>query len=425
MKNEKILLNQLLVDEFVKYNKDKVKELKKELIENENWLLCLGAGVSRSCKLPDWNQLLSKMMARTLTLYPVKKDKKEGNNKTENSEYEVFESISELLDRIPLEKKYLKNLRKAGYGEYSNILYGMDNLETAEYIKEFIEIFIKRDKEFKNDLYEDDFKGKLDIQKRNRYLAKMIQDCCKIDKLDKACKRHNGSTLEAVVHLMKNRGARNIQTALTYNYDNLLEEGLKTYAKVKEHNIISLVPEDRGKLTVTDRKQRKVFHIHGYIPVLNRKKEEPKGNIILTETSYYDEERHQYSIANVLQTYSMTHYNLLYIGFSGADYSFRRILRGMKKEEKNVKKYIFFCADDIIKGVINACHKNEIETEQDWEVVLRSMQETKDNTYMFEKVLINHLLWEKTMYWENHGLTVIWSTVDTLPDDLCGLVDLC
>lgn len=388
----------------MKAENDELKNNLKTNLSKEDWLLCLGAGVSQSCGLPGWSPLLSKMLARIMSQYPIEKAEK--NN-----------GISTLLQEAGYNEDYVENLVEAFDGGYSAVMNGMDSLEAAEYVKNIIETLLKNQEKNEEIPIE---------EKRDKYIARIIQECCQIEKLPlkygekgkdgKQCKKK--TTLEAVVHLMSS-SRTGIRTALTYNYDNLVEEGLRKYENVPGDRIRSLTPDERETILSRQidesKSEYRIFHIHGRIPVIKGSPgtEAIQGKIILTETSYYEEEKNGYTLANVLQSYSMTHYNLLYVGFSGADYSFRRILRGLGKEDDKDKKkerYIFFCVDDVVNAVTEAYCKEE-------------GKENEGEMSLFERVMITFLLDAKKQYWQKHGMTVIWSTLAELPWDLSGLVE--
>lgn len=403
-------LRDLLIKEMYEKNEEKLSNLKAGLDGDEDWLLCLGAGVSQSCGVPGWYDLLSRMLARTMAFYPAhEKDNKE------------IEAISSFVENNRNNGVYLKKLESFYQGKYSKVLNGMDALEAAEYVKKVVEVH-------KNN--EDSENIELKEKIENRYIEKLIRESCKIDKLPDKSKSDEGRTLKAITHLMKNK----IKTALTYNYDDLVEKGLLEYEGIGEEFIKSVVPGEKIEHLTGD--IRKIFHIHGSIPIIER--ENSKGKIVLTEASYYEEERDGYSLANVLQSYAMTHYNLIYVGFSGADYSFRRILRGLGKMDYKTKRYIFFCLDDVLESIITICCREKIKLKiengekkekgnessgEEWKYVLEDIVNDTKDEYNFEKVLINHIVWAKTQYWEDHGLSVIWSTLDELPGCLCSLVD--
>lgn len=82
-------------------------------------------------------------------------------------------------------------------------------------------------------------------------------------------------------------------------------------------------------------------------------------------------------------------------------------------------RYIFFSVDDIVKAVF----QKELETvpgEQyasKLEKCINRMNE-EDSEYVFEKLFINYLIYAQSLYWETHGLKVIWSSHEELPGNL-------
>lgn len=176
----------------------------------------------------------------------------------------------------------------------------------------------------------------------------------------------------------------------------------------------SIVPEEQKEFAEDDNVY-KIYHCHGLVPVKDTGagKKGSSSKIILTETSYYNEESSNYSLANVLQAYSMSYCNLLYVGFSGADYTFRRIIRGMDKNGNKMKHYIFFCADDILNMVYEGTDQKITKEE--------FAGQLKKEEFVYEKLMINHILVSKTLYWEDKGMNVIWSTLEELPQLLMDL----
>lgn len=87
-----------------------------------------------------------------------------------------------------------------------------------------------------------------------------------------------------------------------------------------------------------------------------------------------------------------------------------------KEQATKHKRFIFFS----VNGIVSAVFLNETERGKELEECIKEMNE-KDTKYAYEKVFINYLIHAQTVYWENHGLTVIWSTHEELYDDLEGL----
>lgn len=383
-------INNVLIHEFYEENEGHIKQLKNEMRNKSMWMLCLGAGVSLSYGLPNWDVLLSKMTARILSCYM-----------SADLTDPICAGLSDVIRTLKNKDIFIKQLRKAFDGDYSKAMSGMNSLESAEYIKEFIRKIVEIPHQYLAEQTLD--------EQENAILAKLISESCKVKEFED---KKGFTTLDAIIDMMTADGKTKIRTALTYNYDNLLEVKLRNYLKDKNRigSVQSYVTDDKESLQRNNDETWRVFHIHGRIPVLDDTEESIDGKIILTETSYYSEEQINYSLANALQSYAMNYYNLIYIGFSGSDYSFRRIIKGLDGVQKEKKRYIFFCVDDVVKSVIEAVnHKSVYKNDAD--AFLK--QETDKN--LFSKTFINHLLWSKKIYWEKYGLQVIWSTLEELP----------
>lgn len=66
------------------------------------------------------------------------------------------------------------------------------------------------------------------------------------------------------------------------------------------------------------------------------------AKVILAESDYYEEEQVNYSWTNVLQSYGMLRTNMIFLGFSGADYNFRRLVKHIEKEKRDRQQYYIF-----------------------------------------------------------------------------------
>lgn len=380
-------LADVLIDEILKLNQENLKSLKTHLDDNEkkaSWAFCLGAGVSISCGFPDWAKLLSMINGKILKSYSQSYDPK---NKWLNI---MAEAIQETMKN----NEFVDKMEGVANGNTANTYSGVDLLEFAEYIRAMI-------------------RGQLGIDNENLIngvLREYIHGCYNVqyDSHGRII-GYDDSTLEAVVEAMKKR---EIRRAITYNYDDLLEIALKS----DKNEVESIVPEDQKEFSIDDGIY-KIYHCHGLVPV-NVAADDGKGEtskIILTETSYYNEESSNYSLANALQAYSMNYCNLIYVGFSGADYTFRRIIRGMNQNGDKINHYIFFCLDDIVNMIYGGTDK-EIDKEDFIEQI-----KDKNGKYDYERLMINQMVVSKTLYWEDKGMKVIWSTHAELPKMLKDL----
>lgn len=380
-------LKDVLLYEIFKLNQQNIEKLKINLNKNEKnvpWAFCLGAGVSISCGLPDWAKLLAMISGKLLKSY----------SKSYESKNQWMKVMAEAIQSTLKNNKLVKKMERAASGDAANIYSGVDLLELAEYIRTMIREQLRSDDEA---LF-------------NEVLRDYIHECYNIElDSDGEMTGYETSTLKAVTEIMEKK---KIRRAITYNYDDLLEIALK-----RDGNKVESIVPDEQKEFVEDDSIYKIYHCHGLVPV-NKAEIGKKGNcskIILTETSYYNEESSNYSLANVLQAYSMNYCNLIYVGFSGADYTFRRIIRGMGQDGNKVKHYIFFCVDDIVNMVYEGTDK-KLKRED----FIGRMKE-RDEEFDYERLMINQIVVSKTLYWEEKGMDVIWSTWEELSQMLMSL----
>lgn len=377
-------LTDVVIDEIIGLNKKNMDILKMKLNVNEKnalWAFCLGAGTSISCGLPDWSKLLAMISGKILKSY----------SKSYEIDNQWMKIMAEEIEKTLKNNEFVEKIEKASNGKTANIYGGVDLLELAEYLRAMIKEQLRVSDETLID----------------EILCDYIRECYNIHyDLDGKISNYDTSTLRAVVETMEKR---KIRRAITYNYDDLLEIALQRDGNKVE----SIVPDEQKEFTEDD-EIYKIYHCHGLVPVKYMGDEKP-SKIILTETSYYNEESSSYSLANVLQAYSMNYCNLLYVGFSGADYTFRRIIRGMNRNGDKINHYIFFCVDDIVNMVYEGTDK-KIEKED----FIRQLKK-KNEEYDYERLMVNQMVVSKTLYWEDKGMKVIWSTQSELPEMLMNL----
>lgn len=397
-------VSDILFRNLASENENALMQLKGELRKKrsaDEWILGLGAGVSISVGLPDWYKLLSKITAQVFPLSLM--------DSTENSEdagASFRKSLKEYYDNLDSRENFWEKWGQIFEGENKEIFQGINQLEAAEYIFEQLEGIKRYSKKNDNEA--------IIKKKANYYVNHMIQNAFKkesyLDDLD-------NTTLLAVSRLMKSEKDSLIHNAITYNYDNLLEECLRKECKCDENKIHSI---DKGdNLPGLAKKDGwNIYHVHGRIPVVEHDGEQMSEAVILSESAYYHEEEINYSWTNILQSYVMLSKRMIFIGFSGADYNFRRLVKYIRAENKqsgikNSKHYIFFCVDDIVKTVF----LKQITSKKSVEECIRDMND-KPEQYAFEKMIINYLINAQSYYWDNKGFKVIWSSHQQLYDDL-------
>lgn len=394
----------ILFPEMEKENKKNLQELRTKLQKTnrkECWMLCLGAGVSISVNLPNWHELLAKITARMLPIIGEKEMLDGVNNKA------YYKAVQRFYKELTYESGFLEKYKKSFDGNYKETFKNINILEAAEYILNDL----KGSLEYSS---EDERRNGGNFQKRIHFhMNHLIQEACEFHgKVDSSNKKLKYTTLAAVARLMKTDKDDLIHNVITYNYDNLLETYLRNVCHCKPEHVHSIVKKD-GIKDFENRKEWTIYHVHGRVPVVPYPGEEMSDNVILTESDYYQEEQINYSWTNILQSYAMLRANLIFIGFSGADYNFRRIIKYVNQENALPhERYIFFAVDDIVNAVFNS--------NEDTKDCINKMI-SNESEYSFEKLFINYLIHAQTVYWEKHGLKVIWSSHEDLYNDLEGL----
>ena len=386
-------------------NDKKLEQLKNRLTAEENneekdsgqrkkteWMLCLGAGVSISVGLPNWYKLLATVTAQLLP------------TSERSSPIEEFDKdVKEFYDKYGYnDLEFIRKWEKALQGEYEDVFHEINLLEAGEYIR----IYLKKDLGGSKEENQGE-----EFEKRVNYtLNRYIGEACKFDKeiTEESLK---DTTLLAVARLMKTENDALIHNAITYNYDNLLEASLRRICKCPEERVHSIIKEHKlpGLAGAND---WNIYHVHGRIPAVDEEKEPMSAKVILAESDYYEEEQVNYSWTNVLQSYGMLRTNMIFLGFSGADYNFRRLVKHIEKEKRDRQQYyIFFSVDGIVKSVFSKYLK-KFSLDQ----CIEDMKNGRK--YAYEQLFINYLIDIQTTYWNNHGFQVIWSSHEQLSCDL-------
>lgn len=422
-------IDDILTDVLYEKNHNNFEDLKKD-IENNNICFILGAGVSKSMEFPNWQELLAMSIGRLLyTFNKTIFDKK-------TFDKEKFKDLG-IIHKKALNEK--EKCEKGNKGEYTSVLDKFNLLEIAEYILNYhIERLPHDNKEVKIGIAEKQF-------------LSLVHDCLyhnesELEKLYN--KEYSGSTLEAVVNVIKNKfDKKREQIVITYNYDNLIEYSLAKYHPTIKDKIKTISYSGRSDEEIRTNKKEKevskeelkrykkkyrkieknkinICHMHGYTDVTKR--EEVCDRLVLSEKSYYDVEENEYDWINTYQASTMQNYSCVLVGFSAEDTNFRRIIR----KNGDGESYIFFTVDDIVKAVFSEQiddsikQKNLTREEKAKEVNKKIDEIIKDKTdYPYEMLMIILLIYSKTKYWENKNVHAIWTTISELPEKINELIN--
>jgi len=216
--------------------------------------IVLGAGVSVDYGLPSWNTLLQTLLARTF-----KRDKSE-------------------------------NGRSLLFAEVFNNIFGPNALVAARYLSnEYKEGKLEFEKEVRKLLY-----GQVKTDFTSPLMTELVQLCAAPGK------------------------SPNLDSIITYNYDDVLEAELdKATIKVPYKSIFKIGQNPKQK-------ELPIYHVHGYVPRKGNLTED--NQITLGEDLYHHQYTNVYNWQNLTQLNKFKDSSCLFIGSSLSDPNQRRLL---------------------------------------------------------------------------------------------------
>lgn len=393
-------------------NLNKLKELTSA--GKVTWIL--GAGISKSAGVPLWSECLLKMWARILYL------EKEDNLKAGK---EFRDTLNDMKSQIKTPEKVLRKINLTISGKMnSEILSGVNTLEAAEYIQNFVaeSVFGFRNRD---ELYEQAFVRLLRDALKPELSPKEI-----LDKLK-----------NQVIGLLASYFTRQVNedkkvTVISYNFDNLLEfaldnEGLeKRYCYIKNPGTTEVFDEKKGVF---------IYHPHGTVSVVPTALSEDSDRFVLAESNYGRLEQKAYIWENSIQAKALHESSCVFLGFSGEDYNFRRIIKNMESDEErqDTVHYLFLSLESLIKKMFGSAVNKKLlgdvpRTEKEREQFLGKISKTEydvvlgellgNEEMIYERMLIIKKLYAQYLYWERHNIIPIWTTRDELPEMVGGII---
>lgn len=448
-----ISLEQILGKELSGMNQNNYKLL-AEQVQNNEVTFMLGAGVSIPAGLPNWYTLLSKMWARLTELDIVPGSEEESDHYSH-----IYQRARAFQKKGSNQEAYYKKANSAMDGKLGCLFDGMNVLETAEYIRNYI----KGISDPGLDIHETEHITEQIVHSLITESMKTDQDVAAL------CKRMKGEAVGKISDILSRCKSwpegKGVHSVVTYNYDDLLECCLNINGGIRNEclNVVYDMTADKrpkaGKINI--------YHPHGYLPVFETSDTLLTSDcIILTETSYYQMEQKAYSWENSIQAKDFLDTTCVFIGFSGQDYNFRRILKNRERRLLNADgpHFIFFCLNDFVnklfgqevekrfkkkKGneLLDEMNKYSADTRlpDDLGDIRKKLISLATDEYSFtdtdkkikedilaelavhpdfhyEWVQLYHLLYAQHTYWESYGLTPIWTTYSDLPGMIEGLL---
>jgi len=251
-----------------------------ETFKNRQFALFLGAGVSSSAGMPNWNKLLNSLFVSYLT------------NEFDRSINISDDDINEIVDRL-------------------NQVDEQSALMSARYLRKGLSKQQVNDDTFistiTNSLY-----GLRDKSKaENSTLLTSITNIC--------MPRQNGARIRSVV---------------TYNFDDLLEKNL-SQKSIKHHSIYT-----DNENPSSD--ELPIYHAHGFLPEdRNLYSSLDKTTLVFSEEGYHHIYSDPYHWSNLIQLYNLKENNCLMIGLSMTDPNLRRLLDISAKNSELNRHFVF------------------------------------------------------------------------------------
>lgn len=286
-----------------KHERDDIIDRLKTCYKKGQFSLFLGAGVSSSAGMPDWNTLLNSLFVTYLTQEFDGDDAIRGND------------ISDLVARL-------------------NAIDEPSALMAARYLRKGLS---KTDGEAQvfSDLVT---KSLYKLRNNNLPIASEL-----IKSIASMC-------------LPRRTGAK-VKSIVTYNFDDLLERQLKGNAIL--HRCIYTDNESY------DPDELPVYHVHGFLPE-DRKLYDglDHSTLVFSEEGYHQIYSASYHWSNLVQLNSLRESNCLMVGLSMTDPNLRRLLDISSKNIERTKHFSFMkrlSANDFCYELKNGVEVKEIE----------------------------------------------------------------
>lgn len=283
----------LRVEEAVKkdlgdWKKDREERIIQlsEYYKRGQFTIFVGAGVSSSAGMPDWNTLLNSLFVSYLT--------------------NTFDGNSDITDKDIIQ-----------IAERLNQLDEPSALMAARYLRKGLSKELGENKEFIKTITENLYKLRDKTKPIASLLIKTIANLC----------------------LAKRTGAK-VKSVITYNFDDLLERELdKTL--IQNHSIYTenefYSPDDLP-----------VYHVHGFLPENVQKYESlEKSTLVFSEEGYHQIYSEPYHWSNLVQLANLRENNCLMVGLSMTDPNLRRLLDISARNLENPRHFTFMRRMDI------------------------------------------------------------------------------
>jgi len=259
--------------------KEKIEHIRK-LYKRGLFSFFLGAGVSSSAGMPDWNTLLNSLFVTYLT--------NEFDHETKIDDSDIQQIVARL-----------------------NEIDEPSALMAARYLRKGLDNNGKKSEEFTKAISENLYKLRNTKKQRDSALIKSIVEMC-----------------------MPLRTGAKVKSVITYNFDDLVEQQL-TVKSIQHHSIYSdndfIHPDELP-----------VYHVHGFMPENSKKYEGlEKSTLVFSEEGYHLIYSDAYHWSNLVQLSNLRENNCLMVGLSMTDPNLRRLLDIASRNSDKTRHFAF------------------------------------------------------------------------------------
>ena len=312
-------------------------------------LLVLGAGVSLDHGLPDWNTLLQRLLLSTIA-----------------TESDDASSKAPLLAKI-----------------FASV-FSPDPLIAARYLSLHFKKEKKKDplafvKAIREALYENE-----SVSRDSALMSEIVKFCIAAGKTP------------------------NLDSIITYNYDNIVEQHLDELDLGVPYSSIFHQGMHAQKNALP------IYHVHGFLPPDGPLTE--KNKLVLSEELYHEQYTDVYHWSNLVQLTKFREKNCLFIGSSFTDPNLRRLLDIANKMRggKTISHYMFkkkYDEDRVRQSLLDLAKdpKNNFDKND-----ARALRDKKTVTELI-KIMANH----ESSDAQSFGVGIIWiDDWDAIPNHL-------
>ncbi len=255
-------------------------EILKSYFKKGQISLFLGAGVSSSAGMPDWNTLINSLFATYIT------------NEFDGKDSLSDEDLLQIVTRL-------------------NKIDGQSALMSARYLRKGLDKHTQESKEFTQAITKNLYGLRNTKFPLASELIKSIVAMC----------------------LPRRTGAK-VRSVVTYNFDDLIENQLKKQS-IQYYSIFS-------DTDILDPDELPIFHVHGFLPENPNEYEFlEKSTLVFSEEGYHQIYSESYHWSNLVQLSQLRDNHCLMVGLSMSDPNLRRLLEISSRNTEKPRHFAF------------------------------------------------------------------------------------